>query len=698
MTLRLALCFLFHQPLGEHAERANRICYRGLLDVLRNHPRSKFNLMLSGTLLDALAWFDPAFFDAVRSGLRDGRFRLLGSTYAQSLLLAVDDGDAARQIAVHRAALKNFFDAEPPVFWSPQQVWAPRLAPLLIDAGYRLLALDGDALRAAGAAAPRTHRLASPAGDLTALWCDARLRDRMDFAAWFRRNDVLKETLDGWKNDPDVSRLFPAFTEHAGAFGLWGYDAGLDPRADLDGLDGLLDWIENGQGIESAFLEQAPAPADCLSLSGAVRGRFLDRALSDPEVPLHEEGYRDWDDFLARAPRLQHFRLMHNAVRVRMASAPAALSAARESSLPEESQRAGAALWRLAERVYCAHQDRFGWPGAGGRGDPAWEGIGAAIAVSKAAELACAPARAAVQGLIDDLTGDGEDEILLRSGDQMAVLSPYGGRLLHWVDLRRGQLLVGNPLAVPVGSLLIVARSPDFAPMPDDWLPGEADPPPVMHPEGGERRLVWLAKENLPADPGPLPVWPRPLSAALKPSLPVRRHALNDFLSLDDGPEEKPEPRLDFRLADGAATFLRFFGYRLRMVKRVSLTAGGVRAIYRFRNVNSRAVRVRLRLVSEVCPDYQAVLDVPGRPFEPVTVGPRHSPGIKNVRTGTTLVSHLSRPESQPSVPRPGILAWEVEQAVSFTVDPGRTELIVVRLALLSDKQAAAGASSASTM
>jgi len=53
MTLRLALCFLFHQNLGEHAQRATRICYRRVVDVLHNHPRMKFNLMFSGTLLDA---------------------------------------------------------------------------------------------------------------------------------------------------------------------------------------------------------------------------------------------------------------------------------------------------------------------------------------------------------------------------------------------------------------------------------------------------------------------------------------------------------------------------------------------------------------------------------------------------------------------------------------------------------------------
>lgn len=682
MTLRLALCFLFHQPLGEHADRASRICYRGVLGVLRNHPRLKFNLMLSGTLLDALCWFDPAFLHAVKSGLQEDRFRLLGSTYAQTLLLAGENGDNANQIAVHRATLKKYFDVEPAAFWSPQGTWAPKLAPLLLDAGYRCLVLEGDALQAAGAEAPRTHRLTAPGGNLTVLWDDARLRDRMDFAAWFRRHDVLEETIDGWKNHPEADRLFPVFAEDAGAFGLWGYDIGLDPRADAAGLDELLDWIEREQGVACAFLDEAPEPDTVLSIDKAVWSRSLDRTLADPESPLHEEGYRDWDDFRARAPRLQHFRRMHTAARLRMASAEAAISPGRESGPPDTAQHPGLGLMALAKRVYCAHQDRFGSVGVGGRGDPAWEGIGAAIAVAKAAELASTAPHAGVEAHIDDLTGDGEDEILLRSGDQMAVLSPYGGRLLHWIDLRRGQLLIGNPLAVPTGSLLIEAKPPDFAPLPDDWLPKENDPLPEMQPEGGERRLARLAKENLPEPLGSLPVWPRLRSADLKPSLPARRRALTDYFSLDDGPEEKVDPRMDFRLAEGAVIFLRFFGYRLRMVKRVSLTARGVRAIYRFRNVNMRAVRVRLRLVSEVCPDYQTVLDSSGPTFEPAAVGPRRSPGVKNIRTGNVLVSHISRPEIQPSVCRPGILAWEIEQTVSFVVEPGATEVVVVRLNL----------------
>jgi hypothetical protein len=645
MTLRLALCFLFHQPLGEHAERASRICYRGVLDVLRNHPRLKFNLMLSGTLLDALCWFDPAFLDAVRSGLREDRFRLLGSTYAQTLLLAGDTEDNARQIAVHRDALKHYFDAEPAVFWSPERTWAPKFAPLLLASGYRRLVLESDALRAAGADAPFVYRL-HDGGGLNVAWEDSRLRDRLDFAAWFRRRDVFESAIDDWKQHPDADRLFPVMAEDAGAYGLWGYDMGLDPRADAAGLDELLDWIAREDSLACSFLEDAPEGEAELTIAEAVWGRALDRELADPESPLHEEGYGDWNDFLARAPRLQHFRRMHTAARLRMASGETALAARKAGGASDLELAPGAGLFALAKRVYCAHQDRFGAVGVGGRGDPAWEGIGAAIAVAKAAELAAAP-RKGFEAHIDDLTGDGVDEILMCNGDQTVILSPYGGRLLQWVDLRRGELLVGNPLAIPIGSVLIQAK---------------------------------LSPENIPEAAGRLPVWPRPRSAELKPSLPARRCALNDFFALDDGPEEISDPRLDFRLAEGAVIFLRFFGYRLRMIKRISLTTRGVRAIYRFHNVHKHAVCVRMRLVSEVCPDYRMVVGSPGPVFEPVTVGPRRSPGLKNIRTGNVMVNHISRPEIESSVSAPGILAWELTQTTSFTVEPDRTEVVVVRL------------------
>jgi hypothetical protein len=59
------------------------------------------------------------------------------------------------------------------------------------------------------------------------------------------------------------------------------------------------------------------------------------------------------------------------------------------------------------------------------------------------------------------------------------------------------------------------------------------------------------------------------------------------------------------------------------------------------------------------------------------------------------LVSHISRPAGEPAVFRPGVLAWELEQTSSFMVEPGRVELVVVRLSLYPGLQTDNGLSSA---
>jgi hypothetical protein len=519
------------------------------------------------------------------------------------------------------------------------------------------------------------------------LWDDASLRARFDYAAFFHAPSAFSAALEGWKNAADAERLVPICSEDAGAFGLRPHDLGLDPRADFAGLDALLDYIEADPVLRTAFLDEAPEEDTEIARLPDGWSRDLDRAILDPTFPVHEEGYGDWSDFNARAPRLRYFRYVHNAVRLRMDAAEKALRSGKEDPESVPSLEAGVRLFALAERAYCAHQSEFGCVGVGGRGDPAWEGVGAAIALAKAAERARGPSGRVAESVIDDLTADGEDEILLRSGDHLAILSPYGGRLLHWIDLRSGSLHVGNPLAVPVGTMLIEARSPEAGFLPEDNPPDEKSPLPEPKIDGRfERRLAWLAAEHLPDRSGPLPVWPRQVSAALKPALPARRRALNDFFSLDGGPEEESEARLDFRLAGGSATFLRFFGYRLRMVKRVRLAENGVRVMYRFQNVDSRVLRLRLRLVSELCPDYHALFDSPGRALEPVKFGRRRCPGILNTRTGRILVSHASRPAAEAPAFQQGVLAWELTQTFAFSVEPGRAETILVRLNLYPGK------------
>jgi hypothetical protein len=94
---------------------------------------------------------------------------------------------------------------------------------------------------------------------------------------------------------------------------------------------------------------------------------------------------------------------------------------------------------------------------------------------------------------------------------------------------------------------------------------------------------------------------------------------------------------------------------------------------------------VRLRLVSEVCPDYSTLLSSTGPALEPARFGRRASPGIRNLRTGRVLVSHASRAASVPAAFQPGVLAWELTQTFSFLIEPGQSEMIILRLSLYPD-------------
>src|SRR3989304_9201930 len=117
LPLSVALLFHFNQHFHEYARTASRVCYRGLLKVLRSHPTLKFNIHISGTLIHALQWVAPEPLELIRDGLNDGQFELLGSTYAQNVLYSSDDWDNARQIELHQQALSDTFGVQPTAFW-----------------------------------------------------------------------------------------------------------------------------------------------------------------------------------------------------------------------------------------------------------------------------------------------------------------------------------------------------------------------------------------------------------------------------------------------------------------------------------------------------------------------------------------------------------------------------------------------------
>ncbi|MGH7462135.1 MAG: hypothetical protein ACREMA_14080, partial [Longimicrobiales bacterium] len=460
-----ALVFHFNQHTSEHADIANRACYRGLLNVLRAHPNLKFNLHLSGTLLRALPWFDAETLELVRAGIAEGQFELLGSTYAQNVPYASDDWDNAQQIGLHRAVLQEMFGVSPKTFWISERCWRQSLVPVIAEGGYTTTLVEDHILHAAGLVNPVPATTTAGEHSLTVVYDDTLLRSRFNYAAWFGRPAQLLDYFRRVAARPGSENFLLAYAEDAEAMGLWNWERGYLPNATWAHLDALLREIETSGGVELRHLSSAQPQQTLPSLPDGA-AQWMDLALLNPNAPYHEDDYSDWFDFLHRSPKVNHFSKLYSIVRARLQALGSVRS---DPGFPSPGATPADVFYRQAIEAFCHHQYEFGCIGVGGRGYWGWENVRAAFLFARAAEVADDPRP---YNWIEDVTGDGADEQLLCDGRRLAVFTSYGGRLIYWFDLNEGRQLAGNPLAIPRSRFdEHSTKQPSVKPAPRVWLP-----------------------------------------------------------------------------------------------------------------------------------------------------------------------------------------------------------------------------------
>ncbi|MDQ3932686.1 MAG: hypothetical protein M3252_07615 [Actinomycetota bacterium] len=125
----------------------------GYAAVLRLHEERGVpaSLHLSGTLLEAAAWYAPWFLELVDRLHRTGLVELVGGTYADGIMTVLPASLNRRGIVEHLALCQRHFRCDPgqvTAFWLPERVWetsslAPILtSPELANGGFRSLLLD----------------------------------------------------------------------------------------------------------------------------------------------------------------------------------------------------------------------------------------------------------------------------------------------------------------------------------------------------------------------------------------------------------------------------------------------------------------------------------------------------------------------------------------------------------------------------
>jgi hypothetical protein len=432
----------------------------GFTYILRLHERAgiPMNLHLSGTLIEALAWYEPKLLEYVKELAQAGLLELVGSSYGQNIMRFFCPDYNRKQLNEELLLFERHLgiDArEVKVFWPPERVWETRaMAPLLRDArlrngGYEYVILDDrlllrrdqdralyDETNQFDPELYSIHEIKDGIG-LLAFPIATRLRRSIPPAKeddWKQVQSELEGLLvqASGKYEGALVALYADDMEKVAGVGEWGGDG---PQRYRD----FLDWLSSSSWIKPVRLTEHARQADVCTKRHIELGTFQELA-NDFDAG---EGYERW--YLAPdwAPYRGYFTWADGKVKELAADG------------------ADASLIELAEKQLLVANWETAWhtPSAGPHGDPSQHGHASpwARALTSHSRHAAVTAEAAhwmshkdaaCYAISADIDNDGELEWIVKNQHIFAVLSArWGGRIvtLFSVAGAGGTMVVGNP-------------------------------------------------------------------------------------------------------------------------------------------------------------------------------------------------------------------------------------------------------------
>lgn len=438
--------------------------------LLHMKYRVPLNLHLSGTLIETLAWHCPWFFELVCGMKEQGLLTLIGGTYAENVMTLFEPSFNLHQLNEHLWLYREHLGCSPEditVCWIPERVWNTALlagvvtSERLANGGYRCVLLDDrllyptygaytdsprdlfdrsgpyDAL-SAETACPSNGRLASPRVEPCRGYRIANARGLILLP--------ISAHLRYW--------IPPACEEH------WQYLKAIVELPGTEGAeDGLLvyaDDLEKAAGV-GGWNAQAPERYEAFLAWIASQNYFIPVHLGDwlkSQVPTEQrpieegcffeiarerkagEDYRGWVENKAWKPYRRMFEAALDALHCTQVAG------------------ADAALTELARKHLMACTYETAWHEiVDGKPVPAaWAKALAshtrATHVILAAASWFAQCHRPLSTEIEDIDGDGREEVILRGAKMYAVLSPHQGARLTYLFVHTasgGALVIGNP-------------------------------------------------------------------------------------------------------------------------------------------------------------------------------------------------------------------------------------------------------------
>lgn len=448
----------------------------GYTALLRLHEKYGIpvNLHLSGTLIEAVAWYCPEFLALVREMKERKLLAWIGGTYAEHIMPYFSSSFNLQQLQEYLWLFQHHLRASPEeltVCWIPERVWdSAALAPVisskgLANGGYRFVLLDDRLLyemQGGYAGSPRNTfdvlRPYSRPGEQSRALIKACMTARevaescrlyriagaenvsfipicADLRYWIPPATLehwrsLEDRLEALKRDTHNATLLVYADDLEKAAGVGGWNTEALPR-----YDALLHWIASRHDVLPVLLPDW--------LAGHIQPAQLEeRAIEAGTFFELARGWKAGEDYHGwwYDSRWSRYKAMFEAAQHTL----------------EEARKSGAEmhLVQLAQKHLMASTYETAWHDGTLSDCPPAPSAKALASHARAALVITAAARWFAQqqrpphAMVQDIDNDAEDEVILAHESLYAVIAPRrGGRLIYLFALlpAGGVMVIGNP-------------------------------------------------------------------------------------------------------------------------------------------------------------------------------------------------------------------------------------------------------------
>jgi hypothetical protein len=244
---------IYQPPAWDEAivRRAAAESYLPLINILREHPKTKITLNITGALIEQLIELG---LNDVLTGVRQlaerGQIELVGSAMYHPILPLLPPAEVVRQIDLQDQLCRSVFGRvfSPRGFYPPEMAFHPSLEKLLVDRGYQWVILDELAGEQNSAQITFDQHYRTAAG-LSVVF---RNRSVSDFLSFSANIDVPKQAIAAIQQD---QRSRDYLVTAMDGENLGHHRPGVDRLWDF-----LTNWPDFTTLTASEYLAQLPPP------------------------------------------------------------------------------------------------------------------------------------------------------------------------------------------------------------------------------------------------------------------------------------------------------------------------------------------------------------------------------------------------------------------------------------------------------